>query len=117
VLTGPESLTQREQVRIIADAIGKPLLFEELSPESARREIFSMMPPSIADMLLGAYGAAVDRPAFLTSTVEEVTGVPARRFEQWAADHATEFLAQSRRSSSAADSGAVGEGGCGPLRR
>jgi len=95
VLTGPESLTQREQVRIIGDAIGKPLFFAELSPESARREIFSMMPPWIADMLLGAYGAAVDRPAFLTSTVAEVTGVPARRFEQWAADHATAFLAQS----------------------
>jgi hypothetical protein len=54
-----------------------------------------MMPPSIADMLLGAYGTAVDRPAFLTSTVKEVTGLPARRFEQWAADHAPEFLAQS----------------------
>ena len=54
VLTGPESLTQREQVRIIGGAIGRPLRFEELSPETARRELLTMMPASIADMVLTA---------------------------------------------------------------
>jgi uncharacterized protein YbjT (DUF2867 family) len=91
VLTGPESLTQREQVQIIGDAIGRRLSFEELSPESGRRELLKTMPPPIADMLLTAYAAAVDRPAFVTSTVEEVTGTPAASFHQWAVDHAAEF--------------------------
>jgi uncharacterized protein YbjT (DUF2867 family) len=95
VLTGPESLTQREQVHIIGDAIGRPLRFEELSPESARRELLTMMPASIADMLLSAYAAAVDRPALVTSTVADVTGAPARSFRHWAAEHAAEFLAQA----------------------
>jgi uncharacterized protein YbjT (DUF2867 family) len=95
VLTGPESLTQREQVHIIGDAIGRPLRFEELSPESARREMLTMMPASIADMLLSAYAAAVDRPALVTSTVADVTGAPARSFRHWAAEHAAEFLAQA----------------------
>ena len=93
VLTGPESLTQREQVDIIANAIGRPLRFEELSPESARRELLAMMPPSMADMLLSAYAAAVDRPAFVTTTVADVSGVPARSFHDWAVDHAAAFLA------------------------
>lgn len=96
VLTGPESLTQREQVQIIGEAIGRRLSFEELSPESARREMFAIgMSAPIADMLLNAYAAAVDRPALLTSTVADVTGTHARSFEHWAVEHAAEFLAQA----------------------
>jgi len=95
VLTGPESLPQREQVRIIGGAIGRPLHFEELSPETARQELLTMMPASIADMLLTAYAAAVDRPALVTSTVADVTGAPARSFHQWAVEHAAAFLAET----------------------
>jgi uncharacterized protein YbjT (DUF2867 family) len=92
VLTGPASLTQREQVTIIGDAIGRPLRFEELSRESAREQMLAMMfPPPVADMLLNAYAAAVGVPALVTSTVMEVTGAPARSFQDWAMDHAGDF--------------------------
>ena len=94
VLTGSESLTQRQQVHIIGDAIGRALCFDELSPESARREMLTMMPAPIADMLLNAYAAAVDRPALVTSTVADVTRAPARNFQHWAVEHAAEFVAQ-----------------------
>jgi len=92
VLTGPESLTQRQQVEIIGNAIGRPLRFEEISPEAARTDVLGMWPPPIADMLLRAYAAAVGLPAFVTSTVEVLTGSPAATFRQWADDHAPEFL-------------------------
>ena len=95
VLTGPQSLTQREQIHIIGDAIGRPLRFEELSPESARREILTMWPAPVADMLLSAYAAAVGQPAFVTGTVGEITGAPASSFERWALEHAAEFRADS----------------------
>ena len=91
MLTGPESLTQREQLAIIGDAIGRPLVFDEVSPETARREAIATWPARAADMLLSAYAAAVDRPALVTSTIEEVTGTPARTFREWAIDHATDF--------------------------
>ena len=92
VLTGPASLTQREQVQIIGDAVGRPLRFEELSRESAREQMLAMMfPAPAADMLLDAYAAAVGLPALVTSTVVEVTGVPARSFHDWAVDHAGDF--------------------------
>jgi hypothetical protein len=42
-------------------------------------------------MLLTAYAAAVDRPAVLTSAIEDVTGRPARTFREWATDHAADF--------------------------
>jgi len=92
VLTGPESLTQREQVQIIGEAIGRPLRFDELSHDHARAQMIAMrFPPFAADMLLTAYAAAVGQPAYITSTVQDVTGVPARSFREWASDHAAEF--------------------------
>jgi uncharacterized protein YbjT (DUF2867 family) len=89
VLTGPESLTQREQLAIIGDTIGRTLTFEEVSADVVRREL---LPPAwLADMLMSAYGAAIGLPALITSTIEAVTGAPARPFRQWALDHADDF--------------------------
>jgi uncharacterized protein YbjT (DUF2867 family) len=98
ILTGPQSLTQRDQVLIIGDAIGRPLRFEEVPPEVARRELMKMMPTSIADMFIDAWqnveyagSSTIGKPAPVTSTVAEITGVPARSFHDWAFDHAVEF--------------------------
>jgi uncharacterized protein YbjT (DUF2867 family) len=93
VLTGPQSLSQMEQVHTIGSAIGRPLRFQEMTPEEAQRESLASMPPSIVNMLLNAWSAAVDRPAHVTPTVAEVTGTPARTFFNWATDHAAEFRA------------------------
>jgi uncharacterized protein YbjT (DUF2867 family) len=92
VLTGPESLTHAEQIGIIGRTIGRRLRPEEMSPEDARRELLAIMPPPVIDMLLNAWIAAAGHPAFMTSTVEEITGRPARKFSEWAADHASDFL-------------------------
>jgi uncharacterized protein YbjT (DUF2867 family) len=91
VLTGPESLSQAAQVQAIGDAIGRPLRFEELSPAEFRRETAGTWPSGIADMLLGAWQAALGSPAFVTSTIQEITGSAPRSVYQWAADHAPAF--------------------------
>ena len=54
--------------------------------------MLAIMPGPAADMLLAAYGAAVGLPAYLTSTIGEVTGIPARSFRDWALDHAEDFV-------------------------
>jgi uncharacterized protein YbjT (DUF2867 family) len=92
VLTGPESLSQAEQVSIIGAGIGRRIQFEELSPEDFRRETAARWPAAVVDMLLAAWGATIGRPAFVTSTVSEVVGSPARTFRQWVADHAGAFI-------------------------
>jgi uncharacterized protein YbjT (DUF2867 family) len=91
VITGPESLSQAEQVRTIGGALGKPVRFEEVSPDEFRRMMAGRWPGSIADMLLNAWNAAQGHPAYVTSTVTDVVGTPARTFRQWAADHADAF--------------------------
>lgn len=91
VLTGPQSLTQFEQVFTIGRVIGRPLRIEEMSPDEARRAWSSTWPPAVVDMLLDAWAAAAGQPAFVTSTFEEITGFPPRTFLSWATDHAIEF--------------------------
>jgi uncharacterized protein YbjT (DUF2867 family) len=91
VLTGPESLTQEEQVHILGTAIGRSLHLEEMSPDEARREL--PMPVFVVNMLLDAWAAAMGQPTLVTSTVAEVTGRPARTFLDWSTDHASEFRA------------------------
>jgi uncharacterized protein YbjT (DUF2867 family) len=93
VVTGPQSLTQAEQVRAIGRAIGRPLRVEEISPDEARSELLPVLgAPVVVDMLLKAWAAALGQPAFVTSTCADVTGTPARTFFEWAADHAQEFM-------------------------
>jgi uncharacterized protein YbjT (DUF2867 family) len=91
VLTGPESLSQAEQVSIIGDVLGRRVNFEELSPDEFRRETEGSWPRPVVDMLLAAWGAAMGRPAFITSTVFDILGSAPRSFRQWVADHATAF--------------------------
>ncbi len=92
VLTGPQSLTQREQVHTIGRAIGRSLHVEEISPEDARSELLPVLGSlTVVNMLLNAWAAAIGQPAFVTSTFAEVTGAPPRTFLEWATDHAAEF--------------------------
>ena len=91
VLTGPQSLTQAEQVRAIGEAIGRPLRPIDLSPDEARRELVPPFPLGAMNMLLDAWGAAMGQPALVTSTFEAITGVPARSFREWAEDDAADF--------------------------
>ncbi|MEO8621471.1 MAG: NAD(P)H-binding protein [bacterium] len=91
VLTGPESLRQAAQVHAIGEAIGRPLKFEELSPDEFRRETAGSWPASVVEMLLSAWGATIGHEAFVTSAVQDIVGSPPRTFHQWAADNAAAF--------------------------
>ena len=87
VLTGPDSLTQSEQISTIAHAIGRSLRIEETPPGAT----VPGLPPTAARMLLEAWAAAAGHPAFISSTFQEVTGTPPRSFLQWASENAGEF--------------------------
>jgi uncharacterized protein YbjT (DUF2867 family) len=93
VLTGPQSLSQFEQVSTIGRAIGRSLRIEEISPDEARRELLTVIPLPGVNMLLQAWAAAIGQAAHVTSTVTEITGAPAKTFLEWATDHAAEFRA------------------------
>jgi uncharacterized protein YbjT (DUF2867 family) len=91
VLTGPQSLSQFEQISTIGRVLGRTLTIEEIPSDDAQGELSATMPAFIVKMLLEAWSAAVGLPAFVTSTVAEITGTPARTFLEWATDHAADF--------------------------
>jgi uncharacterized protein YbjT (DUF2867 family) len=91
VVTGPESLSQADQVSVIGRVLGRQIRFEELTPDEFRRDTAGHWSGPVVEMLLAAWGAAIGHPAFITSTVADVTGSPARTFHQWVAEHADAF--------------------------
>lgn len=90
VLTGPESLTQAQQVSIIGQVLGRDVVLEEIPPEQARAEL--PFPPMAMNMLLDAWRAAVGLPAFLTNDVAQITGRQPHTFREWVARNVSAFL-------------------------
>lgn len=90
VLTGPQAVTQLEQVHEIGEAIGRPVRWEELSREDAREQLAELL-GGVPEGALDTWAAFVETPEIVTSTVEDLTGEPARPFGQWARDHAEDF--------------------------
>lgn len=91
VLTGPQVLSRAGQVQLIGEAIGRPLRFEKVPVPVAREQMLADgRPPALVEALLAS---AETRPAsdVITTTVEQITGTPARTFREWAADHADDF--------------------------
>jgi uncharacterized protein YbjT (DUF2867 family) len=91
IVSGPESITQIEQVRAIGAAIGREIRFEELTPEQARKLWSQFMPEAEIDAELMILGESVDKPKKAWKTFEQVIGRPGRNYAQWAAEHANDF--------------------------
>ncbi len=80
-----------------ADALasdGWPLILDARGAEAldaARQQPLAGMPPSVVDGILDAHAQFAAEPEPVTSTVEAITGTPARTFREWGTDHAGDF--------------------------
>jgi uncharacterized protein YbjT (DUF2867 family) len=95
-LSGPELLRQSEQVQIIGEVLGRPIRWVEVSRAVAREQMLDVIPESHVDRMLDAYARLAESesaPEPPTTTVEDVTGAPARTYRQWVADHRADFTA------------------------
>ncbi len=104
-IIGPDSLTKREQVAVIAEAIGEQIMLEAVSAEDARRFYSAQggFAAANAQFLFGfesydGVEGVTDEPhntrapgdeAYLT--LDQITGAPARTFRRWAHDHVLDF--------------------------
>ncbi|MGY0003422.1 SDR family oxidoreductase [Micromonospora sp. I033] len=92
VLSGPQTVTQAEQVRIIGAAIGRDLRWQEVPAEAVRPMLaVAMGSATFADAALTGWAAMAETPEQVTGDVAAVLGRPARTFAHWAADHAADF--------------------------
>ncbi|GAA4532157.1 NAD(P)H-binding protein [Amycolatopsis samaneae] len=91
-LTGPEPLSQREQVRAIGEAIGTPVRWEEQSRSEARADLLAQgWPDTLVDAVLDAWAGMVEHPETVSPAFRELTGRDPRTFAEWAIDHAETF--------------------------
>jgi uncharacterized protein YbjT (DUF2867 family) len=92
LLSGPEVLTQAEQVATIGKAIGRDLTWVELPKQAALDELTAAWgDAAFAANALSTWERFVDHPEIVTGTAEQVTGAPARTFAEWAAANTAEF--------------------------
>lgn len=83
-LSGPESLTKIEQAQAIGVGLGRKVRFEEITPAQWRAAMGGAgMPEEVIDFLLDLWVAASTDPEPVLSTVEDVTGRPARTLTRW----------------------------------
>ncbi|MFG2071985.1 SDR family oxidoreductase [Nonomuraea maritima] len=90
-LTGPEQLTQVEQLAAIGDALNRSLRFEEIGAAEAGTELFPGLPGEVVAAIVAGHAAMVTHPEPVTDTVARLTGRPALPFTQWARDHIDDF--------------------------
>ena len=90
-LTGAESLTQSQQAETIGNAIGRPVRFEELSPERFRQSATQHFPAPVVEDLLKSLAGYVGQTAYITADLEKIIGRPATSYAQWAAQHADAY--------------------------
>ncbi|GLY43573.1 nucleotide-diphosphate-sugar epimerase [Amycolatopsis sp. NBRC 101858] len=99
-LTGPESLTVRDQVSVLGRVAGRPVRVETQDLDDYRRELTAAFEArglgrvgsaEVIEARIRRLAALVDRPQETTETVLAVTGRPARSFAEWAGDHAEDF--------------------------
>jgi uncharacterized protein YbjT (DUF2867 family) len=92
VLTGPQSLTQRDKVHAIGQAIGRDLTWQEVPADQIRQAMLARgLPADVPDRMLGYLADCVARPAPTSDGVKQVLGRPALTFQEWASEHAAEF--------------------------
>ncbi len=90
--TGPESITQAEQVRLIGEALGRPVSWEEQPLEEARTQLRDALGDAeFADNALGYWASLLDAPEPSAPDVSAVVGRPALSFAEWARDHVADF--------------------------
>jgi len=95
VLTGPQSLTQPEKVRLIGEATGLDLSFAEAAPEQVRQAMLTKgLPEEIPDRLLGSLADYARHPGPTTDTARQLLGRPALTFAEWGAENAAAFTSR-----------------------
>lgn len=92
-LTGPEALDHDEVAAILSRELGRPIAYEDISPEAMRTRLLAAgLPADYAEFLLlilGFFKAGYAQT--VSSAVQDITGAAPRTFEAYARDHRHAF--------------------------
>ncbi|BBH68536.1 NmrA family transcriptional regulator [Actinoplanes sp. OR16] len=83
-LTGPALTTPRSRAADLATALGEPIRFAEQSPDEAREQMLTFMPPPVVDGTLAILGAPTAQEQRISPDVASILGRPPATFASWA---------------------------------
>jgi uncharacterized protein YbjT (DUF2867 family) len=95
-LTGPQQLSQAEQLATLGSALGRDLRFEEIDADEAAAELFPGQAPEVARSIIKGQSAMVEDPEPRTDEIARLTGDWPRTYATWARDHAADFQRPGR---------------------
>jgi uncharacterized protein YbjT (DUF2867 family) len=90
-MTGPESLSKIEKVRIIGEVLGREIRFVEISHAEARAEMVALGYGEATDWLLDGDAQMIGHPQPVLPTVPDLLGRPSKTFAAWVRDHVDAF--------------------------
>lgn len=90
-LTGPASISPREQAAVFAEALREEVRFVELSREQAHARMAEFMPEQVVTGTLDVLGVPLPAEQKIGSDVETVLHRPARPFGEWVARNLAAF--------------------------
>jgi uncharacterized protein YbjT (DUF2867 family) len=92
-LTGPEALSMSDSVKMLGDAIGKPVKYVDVPDSAAKDAMVSMgFPPMMADAMLEFTGLVrAGNAAMVSDAVKTITGSPGHTFAAWCRENAAAF--------------------------
>lgn len=90
LLTGPETLSRADRVRIIGQVLGRVVRYSDVGREEAITALTPALGPG-AEWYVDLLPPSVEHPQPVDDTFARVMGRPATGFAQWVAAHADEF--------------------------
>jgi uncharacterized protein YbjT (DUF2867 family) len=90
-LSGPAALLPADRVAILATVLRRPLRFLAQPNDEARAEMSRTTPAEFVDAFFRFFVDGEFDDAPVLATVEDLTGVPARTFQDWAIAHSEAF--------------------------
>ena len=91
-ISGPEIMSPREQVAIIAREIGRPIEVVDLPPATARSQ---MIAHGVPDFMADAILELMDKPPRTTPVVQQLLGREPRSFATWVHENRAAFMVGS----------------------
>lgn len=94
-LTGSKLFTIGEMVQVISDVLGKPIQYVDIPPIAAKLFMLKTgMDKTLVNALMEMLRSLrKNEGAIITDTVQRVTGLPPRTFEDWGREHIKAFQA------------------------
>ena len=90
-LSGPATMTFREQLDQLGDALGRKITVHGVTDEQWKTQMADYIPEPVADSLLALWRSSDGKPGQPTDGVRHLTGRPARTFATWADEHRADF--------------------------